>query len=335
MLTGLVLTVEQLGWRTLIPAIIVGVFARMAAGRPGLYRLTDQRIAEPDQRVDFVPRCCDNREMNGDWWFLTILWCVTLAVIAFGTRSVSPERLDRWQRRFDVRLDDRTTPMVRRRLRTGSSVRWVSFLVGLHITALPMYFNIIDAHQASRFVNPLVSNAFFFTTALCAAGFEFAVRQRSRGGEALIVRRRRSDYVDRWWSSTTVVCSAVAVAAAFVATWREPFRWRYAWVGAAAGVMAVAIIRFGVSRIIDRPALSAAGGLRDADEAMRADGVHHIVGAAVAPATTGASTAAVIAIDNSWLTIPFALLPWFGISWWSRLWLYEPWSVRRAREAHV
>ena len=68
---------------------------------------------------------------------------------------------------------------------------------------------------------------------------------------------------------------------------------------------------------------------------MRADGVHHIVGAAVALATTGAGTAAVIAIDNSWLTIPFALLPWFGISWWSRLWLYEPWSVRQAREAHA
>jgi H+/Cl- antiporter ClcA len=37
MLTGIVLTVEQFGWRTLIPAIIVGVFARIAAGRPGLY----------------------------------------------------------------------------------------------------------------------------------------------------------------------------------------------------------------------------------------------------------------------------------------------------------
>ncbi|MEN9646280.1 MAG: hypothetical protein RL238_2949 [Actinomycetota bacterium] len=36
-LTGFVLTVEQFGWRTLIPAIIVGVFARIAAGRPGLY----------------------------------------------------------------------------------------------------------------------------------------------------------------------------------------------------------------------------------------------------------------------------------------------------------
>lgn len=37
MLTGFVLTVEQFGWRTLIPALIVGVFARVAAGRPGLY----------------------------------------------------------------------------------------------------------------------------------------------------------------------------------------------------------------------------------------------------------------------------------------------------------
>lgn len=37
MLTGVVLTVEQFGWSTLVPALIVGVFARLAAGRPGLY----------------------------------------------------------------------------------------------------------------------------------------------------------------------------------------------------------------------------------------------------------------------------------------------------------
>jgi H+/Cl- antiporter ClcA len=36
-LTGVVLTVEQFGWGTLWPALIVGMFARLAAGRPGLY----------------------------------------------------------------------------------------------------------------------------------------------------------------------------------------------------------------------------------------------------------------------------------------------------------
>ena len=34
---GLVLTVEQFGWNTLLPALIVGATARLAAGRPGLY----------------------------------------------------------------------------------------------------------------------------------------------------------------------------------------------------------------------------------------------------------------------------------------------------------
>ncbi len=37
MLTGLVLTVEQFGWNTLLPALIVGLVARVVAGRPGLY----------------------------------------------------------------------------------------------------------------------------------------------------------------------------------------------------------------------------------------------------------------------------------------------------------
>jgi H+/Cl- antiporter ClcA len=36
-LTGVVLTVEQFGWHALVPALIVGGFARLAAGRPGLY----------------------------------------------------------------------------------------------------------------------------------------------------------------------------------------------------------------------------------------------------------------------------------------------------------
>jgi H+/Cl- antiporter ClcA len=36
-ITGVVLTVEQFGWHTFVPAIIVGAFARIAAGRPGLY----------------------------------------------------------------------------------------------------------------------------------------------------------------------------------------------------------------------------------------------------------------------------------------------------------
>ena len=37
MLTGIVLTVEQYGWHALAPVVIVAVFARIAAGRPGLY----------------------------------------------------------------------------------------------------------------------------------------------------------------------------------------------------------------------------------------------------------------------------------------------------------
>ncbi len=36
-LTGVVLTVEQFGWHTLLPALLVGAAARLAAGRPGLY----------------------------------------------------------------------------------------------------------------------------------------------------------------------------------------------------------------------------------------------------------------------------------------------------------
>lgn len=36
-ITGVVLTVEQFGWNALVPALLVGATARLAAGRPGLY----------------------------------------------------------------------------------------------------------------------------------------------------------------------------------------------------------------------------------------------------------------------------------------------------------
>lgn len=37
MTTGIVLTVEQFGWHSFVPAVIVGMTARVVAGRPGLY----------------------------------------------------------------------------------------------------------------------------------------------------------------------------------------------------------------------------------------------------------------------------------------------------------
>jgi len=37
LLTGEVLAVEQFGWNTLMPALIVGVAAPVVAGKPGLY----------------------------------------------------------------------------------------------------------------------------------------------------------------------------------------------------------------------------------------------------------------------------------------------------------
>ena len=37
MVTGVVLSVEQFGWNALVPALTIGVAARMAAGKPGLY----------------------------------------------------------------------------------------------------------------------------------------------------------------------------------------------------------------------------------------------------------------------------------------------------------
>jgi hypothetical protein len=273
--------------------------------------------------------------MSGDVWFLITIWGFSAAVLCFGARHVSDQRIDRWEQRFDVIVDPSTDALVRRRLRAGSAVRWAAFLIGLHITALPMYMNIIDATRSASFANPLTTNAFFFTTALGAVLFEVAVRQRGGPRTALVIRRRRADYVHPFWIRV-VLCSTVVTAVATVVAVRDrPRHWQYAWACLAFGVLAAAAITLGVQRIIDRPAIAAEGAPRDADEALRADGAHHVVGAAVALALAATGSAGLLAAGTNVLAWLFAPLPWLGIAWWSRLWMAEPWSVRSARSARA
>ena len=272
--------------------------------------------------------------MTGDWIFLMCLWIFSVVLILAGFWPVSEERLARWSVRFDVRLSGETSSWVRSRLRWARSVRWASFAVGMNLSALPMYMNVIDASRAGNFSNQLTSSSVFLAPTIGALVAELVVVQRPTGEHsAVLIRRRSQDYIDRFWTGAIVVCAVLSVAAAFAATSRQVPRWGFAWVGPAAALAALASITFGVRRIVNRPVVAPDGPLRAADEALRADGAHHIAGASIALAMTATAAALLLATPDGWWQLPIVLLNYLAIAWWSRLAIGERWSVALARQA--
>ena len=271
--------------------------------------------------------------MTGDWWFLTALWALSASAIVYGARRVSPARLDRWQARFDVELDEVTSELVGRRLRTAGAVRWTAFAIGMNITMLPMYMNVIEPSRAAAFNTPAVTNAFFFATAAGAFVFELSVRQRNADRSSNLVRRRSADYIDPRWPRIVAALALTTLAITIAASVQQTEEWLTAWVGVAAALLALAACTIGVNTIVDRPSLAASGPFRAADDALRADGAHHLLGAVCALATVGLSTSGQVLLPDFPWALLFGLLPWVGIAWWSRLWSAEPWSVRAARRA--
>jgi len=271
--------------------------------------------------------------MSGDWWFLTALWALSAGAIAYGTRPISPPRLARWQARFDVDLGDDVTPLIIRRLRCGGAVRWTAFAVGMNITMLPMYMNVIEPSRAASFNTPAITNAFFLTTAVGAFAFELCLRQRNLERSSNLVRRRSADYIDPRWPRIVALLAAATLAITIVASMQRVDEWVTAWVGVAAALVAFAASTIGITAIVDRPSLAANGPLRAADDALRADGAHHLLGSVCALATVGLSISGQVLVPDFPWAVLFGLLPWVGIAWWSRLWSAEPWSVRAARRA--
>jgi hypothetical protein len=271
--------------------------------------------------------------MTGDWWFLTALWALSAVAIAYGARRVSPARLGRWQARFDVELDGATSPLVGRRLRAGGAVRWTAFAIGMNVTMLPMYMNVIEPSRAADFNTPAVTNAFFFATAAGAFVFEVCVRQRNVDRSSNLVRRRSADYIDPRWPRIVAGLALATLVITVVASVQRTDEWATAWVGVAAALIALAASTIGINAIVNRPSLASSGPFRVADDALRADGAHHLLGAVCALATVGLSTSGQVLLPHFPWALLLGLLPWLGIAWWSRLWSAEPWSVRAARRA--
>ncbi|HEX6419784.1 MAG TPA: hypothetical protein VFZ77_14890 [Acidimicrobiales bacterium] len=270
--------------------------------------------------------------MNGDVAMAVLPVLVALVVLWRGLRPLRDVDLARWQARFDATIPDSDVGFVTRRLQRSRRVRSTLVAAGLAIGGLPAYMNLIDPARSAEFANSLVGSAWLFGAAAGAVIAEVVVDQRPRRRIAALLERRPEDYVDARLVRVVMLAVPVVVALAVISTSMRSFDWWEAWVGVVAAVVAAGGVHVGLHAIADRPALDPAGPVGEVDDALRADGAHHLVGAALALAATGADAAAP-SLDGAG-AIPALLLTVVALLayvWWWLLARDVRWSVRRAR----
>ena len=271
--------------------------------------------------------------MRGTWLQAAVVPAIALLVVWRGTRAITPTYLAAWQARFDVVLAPPHEALVRGRLRRARSTRAVMAAIGVLIAGLPSYMNIIDAERSSDFANPLVGNAWIFGATLGALAAEIFVIQRPVRRVASTLVRRPSDYVDPVWVRWVALAVPVTMALAVASTAFERWRWWYAWIGVGGALIAIGSLVLGLRAITDRAVLAPGGELRGVDEALRADGAHHLAGAAVALAGTAVAVAVPEDVTGWWAlaALPVSLIGLFVLGVWWTLARDSPWSVARAR----
>jgi hypothetical protein len=244
--------------------------------------------------------------VGNDWIFLIVLWAASIVVVLAGARQISTDQLTEWSIRFNVLIADESATTIRRQLRRARTIRWTAFVVGINLGALPSYMNVIAAERAADFANELTTQAPFIAAALGSVIAEVAFVRRPPSGRrsAGLAVRRWTDFVPVIWVRCVALCVPISLIAALVATVRYAGLDGWLWFGPAASVVALA--------------------------ALRADGVHHIVGAAFAMGGV-ATCYTLMATFAGLLGLVFALATYAVIGVWYSLAATERWNVDQAR----
>lgn len=205
--------------------------------------------------------------------------------------------------------------------------------VGVGVAGLPSYMNLIDADRSSDFANPLVQNTWLLGGALGALVAEVVVVQRPADRVASSSGRRVGDYIDVRWVRCVGLAIPMTAALAIVSTALEGSSWWYGWVGFAGALVAAGGLLLGLRAITDRAALAPDGALRDIDDALRADGAHHLAGVAVALAGFCVGVATPDGLAGWWalFTLLAGLLGAVALGIWWTLARDVSWSVAVAR----
>jgi len=226
----------------------------------------------------------------GDWIQAAVVTLFVVALVWVGRRPVGSSELSYFADRFSLNADAMNVELVSARLRRSRKVRSVAVALGITVGALPVYVNLIDRESASSFSNFFTSQAWLIGAAFGAMLAELLVVQRPiRRGHAALVARRPADYVAAGWSRLVISLALAAIVATTTAVIARNPLWVRSVAGGIAAVVAVALMWVGLTTITNRPLLTPDGPLRTTDEALRAYGAHHIVGAGIALAGGAAS----------------------------------------------
>jgi hypothetical protein len=271
--------------------------------------------------------------VSGTWIQAAIAPVIALLVVWRGSRGITTSYLAAWQARFDVEVASTHDAFVRGRLSRARSTRAVMAAIGVVVAGLPSYMNLIDAERSSDFATPLVGNAWFLGATLGALAAEIFVIQRPVRRVASTLVRRPGDYVDAVWVRRVALAVPVTAALAAASTTFERWRWWYGWIGVGGALLATGALVLGLRAITERAALAPDGDLRSVDDALRADGAHHLTGAAVALAGTSVAVAIPQDLTGWWalVALPVSVIGLLVLGVWWTLARDIRWSVALAR----
>lgn len=275
--------------------------------------------------------------MTGNWIFLVVVWLGSIIVVARGAAPITDQQVVKWSVRYNVLVaDDSSRRWLSSRLRRARGVRWTAFAVGLNFGFLPMYMNVIDVERAGEFSNTLTAQAPFAAAALGAVLAELSLFRRPRGmRSAAIVTRRWSDYIERFWLVVCVCTVPISAAAGWYSLSRADSDPNWVWVGPATSAFALVAATVGIHVVVNRPASAFSERDRRIDDALRADGAHHVVGASVALGGIAACSSLSVALGSSpWNVIP-GLLTWVLLGNWYGIACTVRWNVDQARLQHA
>ena len=268
--------------------------------------------------------------MDGDVVQALIPTAIAAVIFWRAMRGVRNDELQKFVDRFRVRVDEGEDQFVRARLRRSRALRLTAVAIGVLVAGLPAYMNLIAPSRSADFASPIVGNVWIAAAASAALLAEVLVVQWPAIARrtAVIEARRPTDYVARRWTRRLWLLAVVTplLAAIGLAAGRGN---DVELVAGAGGAMLAGVAAWvGLRQIAERPRLAPDGHRREIDDALRSYGAHHLVGAAIALATTSLSIAITAIVGEVWLELLGIGVTYYGLGVWWAVAREQRWPVQ-------